>query len=272
MKTACALLAVSVILFLCETPPAASAAEQPVQRIAIVPFTTGGQENIDYIAEGLRDMIASRVATGSSLVVIERGTIEAQIPGAGKALPAPDTLRGIGRSLGADYLIFGSMAKMGDGLMVAISLLAVAGEGTPVPVLAQAIGMDDVIPRLQLVAREIREAIDSGLQPPGAIPPAPAPSGDAETIPEEGGAPAPADDKSGDSSGQGDASGSGLPGLPEGEAGDEEYREAPDREEAAPEGLRHLLLERQVESDHAPENPVYQESLEDLNREGGEAR
>ncbi len=140
--------------------------QQPQQKIAILPLTTGGQENIDYIAEGLRDMIASRVASGSGLAVIEQAAVKAKYAGAGRETPSLEKVRGVGKSLGADYVLFGSAAAMGSDLIIAVNMLAVSGAGAPVPVFSQTLGQDEVIPRLQLIAQEVRGAAADGLMDP----------------------------------------------------------------------------------------------------------
>ena len=141
------------------------AAQQP-QKIAILPLTAGGQENINYIAEGLRDMIASRISSGAGLTVIEQAAVNRQYAGGGREALSPEKVRGTGKALGADYVIFGSVAKMGDELLIAVNMLSVAGGGAPFPVFSQTLGMNEVIPRLQLIAQEVRGAIEDGVLAP----------------------------------------------------------------------------------------------------------
>jgi TolB-like protein len=252
------------------------AAQQP-QNIAILPLTAGGQENINYIAEGLRDMIASRIASGAGLTVIEQAAVNRQYAGGGREALSPERVRSTGKALGADYVIFGSVAKMGDDLLIAVNMLSVAKGGAPFPVFSQTLGMNEVIPRLQLIAQEVRGAIEDGvLAPEEDVPsagdrketerlrPAEAPTAGRvgpdplmeRDEPEKPGAPADAPD----------SVQSGETEQEEAEevetAGDKE--EAADKQEDEKKGLGELLFKRRGDIKSPPENPVYEKSVDEL--------
>ena len=250
-------------------------AGQPPQKIAILPLTAGGQENIDYIAEGLRDMIASRVASGSGLVVIEQAAVKAQYPGGGREAPSLEKVRGVGKALGADYVIFGSAAKMGNDLLIAINMLSVSGGGAPIPVFSQTLGMNEVIPRMQLIAQEVRGAVEDGvltpeedLPPPaepavkgkegsagaatgGRVGPDPLMESDKPVKPE-----APAEAPGGVQTGQ------TVPKAEEAETAGEKEEAAGEQEEGE-KGLRKLLFKRKGDIKSPPENPAYEKSVDD---------
>jgi len=251
-----------------------SAASQPPQKVAILPFTTGGQENIDYIADGLRDMIASRIASGSAVVVLEQSMVKGQFPRAVKETLPPAKVMEIGRALGADYVVFGSMAKMGNALIIAINMLSVSAGGTTAPVFAQTLGLDEVIPRMQLIAQEIRDGIANGLQTPKAAPAGVPPPGEPDVKVEDGIADdtaAPRDGVAPDMLLQGEGSGAAPPTSPQGR-GEEDSNEAPGQKEEAAGELKQFLLERKGTIDSSPENPVYQKSLEELQNDTGIAQ
>ena len=165
MKASFLARGICVSAILCAGVLLSHAAQQP-QKIAILPLTAGGQEDINYIAEGLRDMIASRISSGAGLAVIEQAAVQRQYAGGGREAPSPEKVRSTGKALGADYVIFGSVAKMGDDLLIAVNMLAVAKGGAPFPVFSQTLGMNEVIPRLQLIAQEVRGAIEDGVLAP----------------------------------------------------------------------------------------------------------
>lgn len=250
----------------------AHAGQQP-QRVALLPFTAGGQEDIQYIAEGLRDMIASRIASGG-LAVIDRSAVKAQYAGGGRDAPPLEKVRGTGKALGADYVIFGSVAKTGNDLLIAINMLSVSGGGAPLPVFSQTLGMNEVIPRMQLIAQEVRGAIEDGvLTPEGDIPSA----GQRASEERSGSREAPASGRVGpdflmerdqaatpvlpvDHSG-GMKAGE-TPPVPEEAAGATE--EAVDKPEQGEGGLKQLLFKRKGDIKTPPENPVYEKSLDEL--------
>lgn len=270
MKAPWKALAVSMLLVLCVAAFPAYAG-QP-HTVAILPITTGGQENIRYIAEGLRDMIASRIGSGDGLVVIEQAAVQAEYSGGDREAPSPEQVRRTGKALGADYVIFGSTAKSGSTLMIALNLLSVSGEATPLPVFTQTLGLDEVIPRLQLIAEEVRDVVADGLlMPESAMP--------SVTSPEEsslqrngegaeasaGGTASPAlfmeheeTDKPGGFEAWSGGNVTDDAGAVEGDGG------AAGGEEEAAGGLGELLFKRKGDIQAPPENPVYEKSVDEL--------
>ena len=271
MKASSRVLVMCVSAALCGGAMPLHAGQQPQQKIAILPLTTGGQENIGYIAEGLRDMIASRVASGSGLAVIEQAAVKAKYAGAGRETPSLEKVRGVGKSLGADYVLFGSAATMGNNLIIAVNMLAVAGAGAPVPVFSQTLGMDEVIPRLQLIAQEVKDAAADGLMDQGEdslpVPPAEVPK---VTEGKAGPAAAPVEgpeppmerydavypDEPGEA-----ASGSDHDGEAGLEAGS---GEAADEKGERDGRIRDLLFKKKGDIKAPPENPVYDKSVDEL--------
>lgn len=246
-------------------------AGQP-QKIAILPLTTGGQDNIEYIAEGLRDMIASRVASGSGLMVIEQAAVTAKYSGGGRETPSVEKVRGLGRALGADYVIFGSAARMGSDLIIAVNLLSVSGEPTPIPVFTQTLGLDEVIPRLQLIAQEVRSAVEDGmLTPESDVPPVPPLEESPVGKHEEGSGSAAGGSEGPDALMENDESlkpgePAEIPGtVQNGETVQEEGEAGTAGEQEEGEGgLMELLFKRKGDIQAPPENPAYEKSVDEL--------
>jgi TolB-like protein len=275
MKSSFPFFIFCVAIVLCGTAFPIQAGQQP-QKIAILPLTAGGQENIDYIAEGLRDMIASRIASGSGLAVIDPAAVRAQYSGGGREAPSLEKVRGTGKALGADYVIFGSVAKMGNDLLIAIHMLSVSGGGAPFPIFSQTLGMNAVIPRLQLIAQEVRGAVQDGvLTPEEDLPSREAPAGkeqsgsagapaggrvgpDPLTEPDKPVAPVvPAEDSGVNQAGE---------IRPEEEAAEAAYEteDAADEQEEGQGGLKNLLFKRKGDIKAPPENPAYEKSVDEL--------
>ena len=276
MKASSRVLVLCLSAALCGSAMPLHAGQQPQQKIAILPLTIGGQENIDYIAEGLRDMIASRVASGSGLTVIEQAAVKAKYAGAGRETPSLEKVRGVGKSLGADYVLFGSAAAMGSDLIIAVNMLAVSGAGAPVPVFSQTLRQDEVIPRLQLIAQEVRGAVEDGLLTPEEDLPSPAEPAVKARSESEGGAaggragpePMTESDEPVKPEAPSDASG----GVQTGETVQEdagttatgEKEEAADEKKEGEGGLKNLLFKRKGEIKAPPENPAYDKSVDEL--------
>jgi TolB-like protein len=251
-------------------------AGQQSQKIAVLPLTAGGQEDINYIAEGLRDMIASRVASGAGLVVIEQAAVKAQYSAGNREAPSLEKVRSAGKALGADYVIFGSVAKMANNLLIAINMLSVSGEGAPFPVFSQTLGMNEVIPRLQLIVQEVRGAVEDGVLAPEENAP---PAQDREVTERSRPAEAPVAGRVGpdprmerdkpatpelqvDDSG-GMKAGETPPEQEEAEAAGA-TEEAVDEQEKGEGGLKNLLFKRKGDIKAPAENPAYEKSVDEL--------
>ncbi len=146
--------------------------------VAVLPFAVHSGENIDYVKKGVWDMLYSRLSAGGELELVSRQAVQDALAKLNKPdLQNDDVLR-IGGSLGADYVVWGSITKFGNSLSLDGKLMDVAGGGSPVGVFEQCKSLDEVIPRIGDFAGKIQmHAL--GRIPETALPrqesPAPAP-------------------------------------------------------------------------------------------------
>jgi TolB-like protein len=126
-----------------------------VYKVAILPFMTHTQENLDYLREGINDILTSRIAVEERVVVIERSIVE-------RALYEEKPMRldeaaatKIGTRIGADYIVFGSITKIGEYISLDARLVSIAEEKPPVTVYTQQKGIDDVMVKLGDFAQDI---------------------------------------------------------------------------------------------------------------------
>jgi len=137
-------------------------------KVAILPFQMNTNEDIEYINRGIRDMLTSRITYGAQITIIEQNMVKEVLS---KVILGELTKEGIyeiGKSLGADYVIFGSITKIGNNLSIDISVLNVLQGGLTKPVFTQSIGLDEVIPKMSSLAQGIISIISAGfgsLQP-----------------------------------------------------------------------------------------------------------
>ena len=67
--------------------------------------------------------------------------------------------RQIGKALGADYVLFGSLTVFGDSVSMDAQMVDLTGDKAPVTVFAQTKGMNEVIPRINDFAQDINSQI-----------------------------------------------------------------------------------------------------------------
>ena len=145
------------ILLLTATFSAPEAQQQ--KKIAILPFTVNSSENINYIRDGIWDMLISRVTVGGKTDVLSKASVlEAMDKTQKKDLSQADA-SAIGKRLKADYVVWGSITKIGDSLSLDGKLLDVASSQSPVTLFEQTRGMNEVIPKINDFSQRIRSHV-----------------------------------------------------------------------------------------------------------------
>ncbi len=153
-------LAVFIILFSLLFSPsswAADTAGSPA-RVAILPFTMHTPSNLQYLQDGIRDMLTSRLAWQGKVVVVERTATDQAVRGVKGDLSPEDALR-IGRSLKADHVLYGSITAIGQTVSIDAKMADVAGKGDPLSLSTQTRSLDDVIPQVNMFAQNINNKI-----------------------------------------------------------------------------------------------------------------
>lgn len=125
--------------------------------IAVLPFTVHSGENLDYIRQGVRDMLSSRLSYHDRLVLTNKEAV-AKLLQDKKDLSAAD-IRELGRVLEADYVVWGSITKIGANLSLDGRLFDVAAEKSVLSDFYQCNSFDDVIPKLNEFAQNINSHI-----------------------------------------------------------------------------------------------------------------
>ena len=148
----CSMLLASMVLVV--SAPALAAP----QRVAILPFTANSKEDISYLVRGVRDMLASRLAWGDKVVVMEPDLVAGKLKGV-KQPYSEKTAREIGKSLHADAVVFGSITSMGKSVSVDARVVRTNDDGQALTAFVQASSLDQVIPQVSNFAQRINADI-----------------------------------------------------------------------------------------------------------------
>src|SRR5262249_10371738 len=138
----------------------------------------------EYHRQGLSDMRVARLGRDQRL-----GVIKAEDPA--KATTAIDKAREAGHAESAEYVVFGSFTRFGEGASLDLSVAKVASDATPRQIFAHSDTLGGIIPMLDGVAEKTVVYVVEG-----------APSGPAVSAGPAGSAPS-----------GGGAGGGGVPGL-----------------------------------------------------------
>ena len=137
--------------------PAAESVGTPV-KVAILPFNMHTPSQLNYLQDGIRDMLASRLGWEGKVQVVDRSAVDQAARGMKADISAEDAQR-IGRNLKADYVVFGSLTGIGQTISIDSKMTPLSGKGEPLTFSAQTRTLDDVVPQINLFAQEINQKV-----------------------------------------------------------------------------------------------------------------
>ena len=124
-------------------------------KVAVLPFAIHSSENIDYVQQGIWDMLSSRISANDKLSVSSKESVLEAVKAFNKKDLSPADVYGIGKSLNVDYTVWGSVTKIGNSLSIDGKLVDISTNKTPVSIFTQSQGMDDVITKINDFAKRI---------------------------------------------------------------------------------------------------------------------
>ncbi len=134
-------LIISVLLAALALTPPALAQEQEVvlKKVAVFPFAVASREPLEGLGDKVQQEILDRLKTDGFSTVPQEDMTRALATVKG---PLNDALvQEIGRKLGADMVIYGTLVKVGDALSLEGQLLDLTGHAAPATLKLQATGL-----------------------------------------------------------------------------------------------------------------------------------
>jgi TolB-like protein len=136
----------------------AGTAAEPIKKVAILPFQMNAPQDLNYLREGIMDMLASRLAWEGKVEVMEKQAVKDAL--AGHQGPINESVaRELGSELGVDYVLFGSLTVFGESVSIDAKMVGLKEDNPPVTVYAQTKGLSEVIPRINEFAQDINNKI-----------------------------------------------------------------------------------------------------------------
>lgn len=142
------------------------------KKVAVLPFSVHSSEDISYVKSGIWDMLISRLSSSGDMDVIDKQKISEALEKIEKKDLSGADVYGLGKKMDADYVVWGSITKIGNSISLDGKLMDVATYKTPVGVFEQCQGMDEVIPKLSAFSEKINGHI-LGIAPSYDLPTAP---------------------------------------------------------------------------------------------------
>lgn len=141
-----------------------------VYRVAILPFLIHSQENLDYLREGIHDILASRITVEGRITILERTAVERILYEMRPMRLDEAVAKEVGLRAGADYVVLGSLTKIGNYISLDARLISITEEKPPLGIYTQHKGLDDVMVKIGDFAQDIGFRI-LGRRAPAGRPP-----------------------------------------------------------------------------------------------------
>ena len=126
-----------------------------VYKVAILPFIIHSQENLDYLREGINDILTSRITVEGRIIVIERTVVE-RILWEMRPMRLDETVaKQVGTRADADYVVLGSITKIGNYISLDARLIPITEDKPPLAAYTQHKGIDDVLIKIGDFAQDI---------------------------------------------------------------------------------------------------------------------
>jgi TolB-like protein len=138
-------------------PTGHSLAKIPV-KVAILPFQVHSAEDLGYLQRGVQEMLFTRIASEGEVQVLDRETVEEASADVVANLNDKSVLE-LGKRIQADYVVFGSITKIGNHISIDGILADIKKEEAAARFSSSSKGMDEVIPKVNEFAKEIRGKI-----------------------------------------------------------------------------------------------------------------
>lgn len=127
-------------------------------KVALLPLTINAPDRLDYLRHGLQDIMASRLSWEGKVLVLDKALVEKALAKVSGPIDETRALE-IGKNLGADYVIFGSLTMAGAGASIDLRVADLGKKQAGDKFFTQTKGMDEVIPRVNDLMEDINEKV-----------------------------------------------------------------------------------------------------------------
>jgi len=131
--------------------------------VAVLPFAVHSEDNIDYVKQGISDMLSSRITVEGKISVISRDLVQEAIKGKAAKEFTIEDINTLGKKLNADYVVWGSITKIGKSLSIDGKLVDISSSKSTVGIFAQTQVLDEVIPKINDFAQRIVQQVTGSL-------------------------------------------------------------------------------------------------------------
>jgi TolB-like protein len=122
--------------------------------VAIVPFKVNAEKDMSFLRDGIYDMLASRLYKDGETEVLSRQRVEKAL---GTGAVTESNARDLGRQLGTDFILFGSLTVLGNSISVDSKMVDVTGTKPTMSFFEQSEDAGGIVTRVNQMASEIND-------------------------------------------------------------------------------------------------------------------
>jgi len=147
-----------------------AAAQDPGKSVAVLPFEMHAPSSMAYLQDGLRAMLASRLAANGGAVIIEHTRVDSLLQETKQPMLQEEAAK-LAQELGADYIVTGSLTSLGGSMSLDAKVLSGDGSFEPLIFYASAAQENEVISAVNQLSWDIAAKV-FGAAPPASHAPA----------------------------------------------------------------------------------------------------
>ncbi len=136
--------------------PSATAAA--AKTVAIVPFKVNSDKDVNFMRDGIYDMLSSRLYKEGEVEVLSRQQVEKAVASVSGGF-TESKARDFGRMIGADFILFGSLTVFGNSISLDSKMVDAAGAKPTLSFFEQSEDAGGIVARVSQMAAEINDKI-----------------------------------------------------------------------------------------------------------------
>lgn len=127
--------------------------------VTVLPFALNSAENIDYVKQGIEEMLNSRISASDKIIVTDKNIAAMELKKIKKKELSVDDVFVLGQKLNSDFVVTGSITKIGNSVSINGKLIDIENKKTAINSINQSPTLDDVIPKINDFADSVLQNI-----------------------------------------------------------------------------------------------------------------
>ncbi len=128
-------------------------------KVAILPWKINAEESLKYLKGAVNDMLASRIGAEQNIEIIKESSVKSAIAKYTPEAITEDIAASIGKEVGADYVVFGSITVIAESVSIDARTIALKKAAPPASFASQSKGLGNLISLVDEMAKDAKARI-----------------------------------------------------------------------------------------------------------------